>query len=37
MPQESRFGNEPVEQYADGIEESFTGKVAMTKTDNGWQ
>lgn len=30
-------GNEPVEQYADEIEESFTGKVAMTKTDNGWQ
>ncbi|MCA8073979.1 hypothetical protein LGM66_31455, partial [Burkholderia vietnamiensis] len=30
-------GNEPVEQYADGIEETFTGKVAMTKTDNGWQ
>jgi hypothetical protein len=30
-------GNEAVEQYADGIEETFTGKVAMTKTDNGWQ
>ncbi|MCA8094503.1 hypothetical protein LGM65_27115 [Burkholderia anthina] len=30
-------GNEPVEQYADGIEETFTGKVAMTRTDNGWQ
>lgn len=30
-------GIEPVEQYADGIEETFTGKVAMTKTDNGWQ
>ncbi|QQK02956.1 hypothetical protein JFN94_01905 [Burkholderia anthina] len=30
-------GNEPVEQYADGIEETFTGKIPMTKTDNGWQ
>ncbi|CAM8819540.1 Lipoprotein [Burkholderia pseudomallei] len=30
-------GNEPVEQYADGIEESFTGKLSMVKTDNGWQ
>lgn len=30
-------GNEAVEQYADGIEETLTGKVAMTKTDNGWQ
>lgn len=30
-------GNEPVEQYADSIEESFTGKIAMVKTDNGWQ
>lgn len=30
-------GNEAVEQYTDGIEETFTGKVAMTKTDNGWQ
>lgn len=30
-------GDEPVEQYARGIEQSFTGKVAMVKTDNGWQ
>ncbi|KAG8150196.1 hypothetical protein [Burkholderia catarinensis] len=30
-------GNEPVEKYAEGIEETFTGKVAMVKTDNGWQ
>ncbi|WP_254218119.1 hypothetical protein [Burkholderia multivorans] len=30
-------GNEPVEQYADGIDESFTDKVEMVKTDNGWQ
>ncbi|AOJ97501.1 hypothetical protein [Burkholderia vietnamiensis] len=30
-------GGEPVGQYADGIEESFTGKVAMVKTENGWQ
>jgi hypothetical protein len=30
-------GSEAVEQYADGIEETFTGKVAMTKTDNGWR
>ncbi|WGS51107.1 hypothetical protein LFL96_06280 [Paraburkholderia sp. D15] len=30
-------GNEPVEAYADGIEEIFNGKIAMTKTDNGWQ
>lgn len=30
-------GSEPVEQYADGIEETFNGKIAMTKTDNGWQ
>ena len=30
-------GNESVEQYADGLEETFTGKIAMTKTDNGWQ
>jgi hypothetical protein len=30
-------GDEPVEQYASGIEQTFTGKVAMVKTDNGWQ
>lgn len=30
-------GNEAVEQYADGIEETFTGRIAMTRTDNGWQ
>lgn len=30
-------GNEPVEQYASGVEQTFTGKVAMVKTDNGWQ
>lgn len=30
-------GNESVEQYADGIEETFTGKIAMVKTDDGWQ
>ncbi|QVN17097.1 hypothetical protein [Burkholderia pyrrocinia] len=30
-------GNESVEQYAEGLEETFTGKIAMTKTDNGWQ
>jgi hypothetical protein len=27
----------PVWRYADGIEENFTGKIAMVKTDNGWQ
>lgn len=30
-------GDEPVEQYAESIEKSFTGKIAMVKTDNGWQ
>jgi hypothetical protein len=30
-------GNEAVEQYANGIEENFTGRIAMVKTDNGWQ
>jgi hypothetical protein len=30
-------GNEPVEQHADGIEETFTGKILMVKTDNGWR
>ncbi|OMQ86021.1 hypothetical protein [Burkholderia pseudomallei] len=30
-------GNEPVEQYADEIRESFTGKLSMVKTDNGWR
>ena len=30
-------GNESVERYADGLEETFSGKIAMTKTDNGWQ
>lgn len=30
-------GSEAVEQYADGIEETFTGRIAMTRTDNGWQ
>lgn len=30
-------GNEAVEQYADSIEETFTAKIPMTKTDNGWQ
>ena len=30
-------GNEAVEQYADSIEENFTGKLSMVKTDNGWQ
>ncbi|RQS88106.1 hypothetical protein [Burkholderia seminalis] len=30
-------GDKPVEQYADGIKETFNGKIAMTKTDNGWQ
>ena len=30
-------GNEPVEQYADGLEETFTGKLSMVKTDNGWR
>ncbi|RDU97854.1 hypothetical protein [Trinickia dinghuensis] len=30
-------GNESVEQYDDGLEETFSGKIAMTKTDNGWQ
>jgi hypothetical protein len=30
-------GNEPVEKYADGIEETLTDKVSMVKTDNGWQ
>jgi hypothetical protein len=30
-------GSEPVEQYADGPDETFTGKIPMTKTDNGWQ
>lgn len=30
-------GTEPVEQYALGVEQSFTGKIAMVKTDNGWQ
>jgi hypothetical protein len=30
-------GDEPVEQYATGIERTFTGKISMVKTDNGWQ
>lgn len=30
-------GNAPVEQYADEIRESFTGKMSMVKTDNGWR
>lgn len=30
-------GNEAVEQYADSIEENFTGKLSMVKTDNGWR
>lgn len=30
-------GNEPVEQYADEIRETFTGKLSMVKTDNGWR
>lgn len=30
-------GDDPVEQYASGVEQTFTGKVAMVKTDNGWQ
>jgi len=30
-------GSEPVEQYADSIEEGFTGKLSMVKTDNGWR
>ncbi|QLD52170.1 hypothetical protein C9419_24845, partial [Paraburkholderia fungorum] len=27
-------GNEPVEQYADYVEKTFTGKLSMVKTDN---
>lgn len=30
-------GSEPVEQYTDGLEETFSENIAMTKTDNGWQ
>ncbi|CAE6969147.1 hypothetical protein R69608_07175 [Paraburkholderia nemoris] len=30
-------GYEAVEQYADSIEENFTGKLSMVKTDNGWR
>lgn len=30
-------GDESVEQYANGIEKAFTVKMAMVKTDNGWQ
>ncbi|UQV45290.1 hypothetical protein KIV45_27070 [Janthinobacterium lividum] len=30
-------GNDLVEQYANEIKKTFTGKVFMVKTDNGWQ
>ncbi|ACA93587.1 lipoprotein, putative [Burkholderia orbicola MC0-3] len=30
-------GSEAVEQYAYSVEENFTGKLSMVKTDNGWQ
>ncbi|WCM19784.1 hypothetical protein NDK50_20615 [Paraburkholderia bryophila] len=30
-------GAESIEQYADGIEETFTGKLSMVRTDNGWR